>query len=445
MRLAKREMSLTTLGQAVGLACMSLKEEMTSLAKHARLASRQLAGMSAADKNRALLAMADAIEDNASAIQAENAKDMVAGEEMGLSKALLDRLLLDDARIAGMATGLREVAELPDPVGRVLDERDRPNGLKLSKVASPIGVIVIIYESRPNVTADAAGLCFKSGNVTILRGGKEAIHSNQIIARTMIDAAVAVDPEFPLNAIQVVPTTDRAAIPELLSLTEYVDLCIPRGGENLIRAVAECSRVPVIKHYKGICHVYIDSDADAAMAEEVAFNSKVHRPGVCNAAETLLINKAAADDILPSLGKRLDEAGVVLRGDAPTQAILSASGISVAAATELDWDEEYLDLVLSIKVVADTCEAINHINNHGSGHTEAIVTNNADTAKRFQTEVDASTIFWNASTRFTDGGQFGMGAEIGISTDKIGARGPMGLEELTSYKWLGVADGLIRE
>jgi len=445
MRLAKREMSLTTLGQAVGLACMSLKEEMTGLAKHARLASRQLAGMSAADKNRALLAMADAIEDNASAIQAENAKDMVAGEEMGLSKALLDRLLLDDARIAGMATGLREVAELPDPVGRVLDERDRPNGLKLSKVASPIGVIVIIYESRPNVTADAAGLCFKSGNVTILRGGKEAIHSNQIIARTMIDAAVAVYPEFPLNAIQVVPTTDRAAIPELLSLTEYVDLCIPRGGENLIRAVAECSRVPVIKHYKGICHVYIDSDADAAMAEEVAFNSKAHRPGVCNAAETLLINKAAADDILPSLGKRLDEAGVVLRGDAPTQAILSASGISVAAATELDWDEEYLDLVLSIKVVADTCEAINHINNHGSGHTEAIVTNNADTAKRFQTEVDASTIFWNASTRFTDGGQFGMGAEIGISTDKIGARGPMGLEELTSYKWLGVADGLIRE
>ena len=234
---------------------MSLKEEMTGLAKHARLASRQLAGMSAADKNRALLAMADAIEDNASAIQAENAKDMVAGEEMGLSKALLDRLLLDDARIAGMATGLREVAELPDPVGRVLDERDRPNGLKLSKVASPIGVIVIIYESRPNVTADAAGLCFKSGNVTILRGGKEAIHSNQIIARTMIDAAVAMDPEFPLNAIQVVPTTDRAAIPELLSLTEYVDLCIPRGGENLIRAVAECSRVPVIKHYKGICHV----------------------------------------------------------------------------------------------------------------------------------------------------------------------------------------------
>ena len=445
MRLAKREMSLTTLGQAVGLACMTLKEEMTCLAKHARLASRQLAGMSAADKNRALLAMADAIEDNASAIQAENAKDMVASEEMGLSKALLDRLLLDDARIAGMATGLREVVELPDPVGRVLDERDRPNGLKLSKVASPIGVIVIIYESRPNVTADAAGLCFKSGNVTILRGGKEAIHSNQIIARTMIDAAVAVDPEFPLNAIQVVPTTDRAAIPELLSLNEYVDLCIPRGGENLIRAVAECSRVPVIKHYKGICHVYIDSDADAAMAEEVAFNSKVHRPGVCNAAETLLINKAAADDILPSLGKRLDEAGVVLRGDAPTQAILSASGISVSAATELDWDEEYLDLVLSIKIVADTCEAINHINNHGSGHTEAIVTNSADTAKRFQTEVDASTIFWNASTRFTDGGQFGMGAEIGISTDKIGARGPMGLEELTSYKWLGVADGLIRE
>lgn len=424
---------------------MSLMEEMTSLAKRSRLASRRLASLSEADKNKCLLAMADAIEANSAVIQAENAKDMAAGKEMGLSEALLDRLLLDDSRITGMATGLREVAALPDPVGRVLEARERPNGLTLSKVASPIGVIVIIYESRPNVTADAASLCFKSGNTTILRGGKEAIHSNQIIAKTMVDAAVAVFPEFPLEAIQVVPTTDRAAIPELLSLTDYVDLCIPRGGENLIRAVAKCSQVPVIKHYKGICHVFIDGDVDASMAEEIAFNSKVHRPGVCNAAETLLISEASAGAILSSLAKRLSEVGVELRCDSKAQEVLSETGIDIKPATDADWDEEYLDLVISIKTVSDVSEAIEHINTHGSGHTEAIVTNNADTAKRFQTEVDASTIFWNASTRFTDGGQFGMGAEIGISTDKIGARGPMGLEELTSYKWLGVANGLIRE
>ena len=445
MRLAKREMSLIPPDLTVGSPQMSLKEQMAGLAKRARLASRRLAAMIESDKNTCLHAMAEAIEFNAEAIQFENAKDMAAGENMGLSKSLLDRLLLDDSRIAGMATGLREVVDLPDQVGRVLEERDRPNGLKLKKVASPIGVIVIIYESRPNVTADAAGLCFKSGNSTILRGGKEAIHSNQIIARTMVEAALSVAPNFPLDAIQVVPTTDRAAIPELLSLTEYVDLCIPRGGENLIRAVAECSQVPVIKHYKGICHVYIDAASDASMAEEIAFNSKVHRPGVCNAAETLLVNESTADTVLPTLAKRLVDAGVELRGDAATKAILSNTGVPVTKAAEADWDEEYLDLILSIKIVADVGEAIDHINNHGSGHTEAIVTSDATTAKRFQTEVDASTIFWNASTRFTDGGQFGMGAEIGISTDKIGARGPMGLEELTSYKWLGVADGLIRE
>ncbi len=445
MRLAKREMILNAPDLTVSLPRMRLKEQMIGLAKRARLASRRLTAMSEQDKNKCLLAMADAIEANAEVIQSENAKDMVAGQEMGLSKALLDRLLLDDTRIAGMATGLREVAELPDPVGRVLDQRTRPNGLTLSKVASPIGVIVIIYESRPNVTADAAGLCFKSGNTTILRGGKEALHSNQIIAQTMVQAAMAVDPDFPEDAIQVVPTTDRAAIPELLSLTKYVDLCIPRGGENLIRAVAECSQVPVIKHYKGICHVYIDSKADTAMAEEIAFNSKVHRPGVCNAAETVLVNKSIADRVLPPLAERLAKAGVELRGDQSTIDILAENNIAVTKATETDWDEEYLDLILSIKTVSDLSEAIDHINNHGSGHTEAIVTGDAVAAKRFQTEVDASTIFWNASTRFTDGGQFGMGAEIGISTDKIGARGPMGLEELTSYKWLGVGDGVTRE
>ena len=418
---------------------------MTALAKRARAASRRLASLSADDKNRSLLAMADAIEANAAAIRDENARDMAAGAATGLSKALLDRLLLDEARIGAMATGLREVAELPDPVGRVLDERTRPNGLKLTKVAAPIGVIVIIYESRPNVTADAASLCFKSGNATILRGGKEAIHSNQVIAKIMVKAASQALAEFPVNAVQVVPTTDRAAIPELLSLTRDVDLCIPRGGEGLIRAVAECSQVPVIKHYKGVCHVYIDGAADLAMAEEITFNSKVHRPGVCNAAETLLVDQAIAAEALPRLARRLAEANVELRGDAATRALLDGSGIDVATASETDWGEEYLDLVLSVKTVDGVGDAIEHINTHGSGHTETIVTGNESTAKRFQVEVDSSTIFWNASTRFTDGGQFGMGAEIGISTDKIGARGPMGLEELTSYKWLGVADGLIRQ
>jgi glutamate-5-semialdehyde dehydrogenase len=424
---------------------MSLTEEMTALAKRARLASRRLPSLSTADKNKCLLAMADAIELNAPAIQEANARDMAGGAETGLATPMLDRLLLDEARIAGMAAGLRVVAALPDPVGRLLDERIRPSGLKLTKVATPIGVIVIIYESRPNVTADAAGLCFKSGNATILRGGKEAIHSNQIIAKVMAEAAAKALPAFPADAIQVVPTTDRAAILELLSLTSHVDLCIPRGGESLIRAVTECSHVPVIKHYKGVCHVYIDADANAAMAEEIAFNSKVHRPGVCNAAETLLVDTSVAADVLPRLAKRLAKANVELRGDKPTQALLDGSGVEITPASDADWDEEYLDLVLSVKIVDDVGEAIEHINTHGSGHTETIVTADSAAAKRFQTEVDSSTIFWNASTRFTDGAEFGMGAEIGISTDKIGARGPMGLEELTSYKWLGVADGLIRK
>jgi glutamate-5-semialdehyde dehydrogenase len=424
---------------------MRLTEEMTALAKRALLASRRLPSLSTADKNKCLLAMADAIELNAPAIQEANARDMASGAETGLATPMMDRLLLDEARIAGMAAGLRVVAALPDPVGRLLDERIRPSGLKLTKVATPIGVIVIIYESRPNVTADAAGLCFKSGNATILRGGKEAIHSNQIIAKVMAEAAAKALPAFPADAIQVVPTTDRAAIPELLSLTSHVDLCIPRGGESLIRAVTECSHVPVIKHYKGVCHVYIDTNANAAMAEEIVFNSKVHRPGVCNAAETLLVDTSVATNVLPRLAKRLAKANVELRGDKPTQALLDGSGIEITPASDADWDEEYLDLVLSVKIVDGVGEAIEHINTHGSGHTETIVTGDSAAAKRFQTEVDSSTIFWNASTRFTDGAEFGMGAEIGISTDKIGARGPMGLEELTSYKWLGVADGLIRK
>ncbi len=425
---------------------MDLREQMTELGRRAKTASRALTRLSTDQKNACLTAMADAIESRAAEIQAANAIDMENGRGMELSSAMLDRLELTDARIAGMAQGLREVAELPDPVGRVLDERVRPNGLKLRKVSTPIGVVVIIYESRPNVTADAAGLCFKSGNATILRGGKEALNSNQIIAKTMTDAARATCPEFPEDAVQVVPTADRAAVPELLSLVDYVDLCMPRGGEGLIRAVAECSKVPVIKHYKGVCHVYVDGAADADMAREIALNSKLHRPGVCNAIETLLIDRAAAPQI-PNLLQAFLDRDVELRVDSETRAAMgeSAAGDLLKDATEEDWSEEYLDKILSVRVVDGVAGAIEHINRYGSGHSETIVTADEAHAAQFQNEADSSAVYWNASTRFTDGGMFGMGAEIGISTDKIGARGPMGLEELTSYKWLGTGTGQIRE
>ncbi len=420
---------------------MNLSKQMTALAKNAKAAAHQITRLNTADKNACLLAMADAIETHAVSIKEANAMDMGTGRAMDLSQSMLDRLLLDDARIAGMARGLREVAKLPDPVGRVLNERDRPSGLKLKKIATPIGVVVMIYESRPNVTADAAGLCFKSSNVTILRGGKEALHSNLIIARLMAEAGQSVCDAFPEHAIQVVPTPDRAAIPELLSLTEWIDVCIPRGGEGLIRAVTDCSKVPVIKHYKGICSVYLDAEADAEKAIAITVNSKTHRTGVCNAMETLLVDEAIATTLLPQVAEALCEKGVQLRVDERGANIL---GKGVTAATTADWDTEFLDLICAIRVVRGVGGAIAHINTHGSGHTESIVTENESTARRFQQEVDSSTIFWNASTRFSDGGEFGMGAEIGISTDKIGARGPMGLEELTTYKWLGEGNGLTR-
>ncbi|HIG80914.1 MAG TPA: glutamate-5-semialdehyde dehydrogenase [Verrucomicrobiales bacterium] len=421
---------------------MSLTEQMTELARHAKTAAHQMTRLSTADKNVCLITMADAIETNAISIKEANAKDMETARGMDLSQPMLDRLLLDDTRIAGMAKGLREVAALPDPVGRVLDERNRPSGLKLKKIAAPIGVVVMIYESRPNVTADAAGLCFKSSNVTILRGGKEALHSNQIIARLMTEAGKNACDAFPPHAIQVVSTTDRAAIAELLSLTELVDLCIPRGGEGLIRAVADCSKVPVIKHYKGICSVYLDAEADAKKAIAITVNSKTHRPGVCNAMETLLVDKTAAPTLLPQVAEALRAKGVELRVDETGADILSEG---ITAATPTDWDTEFLDLICAVRVVDGVGGAIEHINTHGSGHTDSIVTENETTARRFQQEVDSSTVFWNASTRFSDGGEFGMGAEIGISTDKIGARGPMGLEELTTYKWIGEGDGLTRD
>ena len=419
---------------------MSVSEIVLDLGKRARAASRGLALLSTDEKNRCLIAMAEALEAQKDAIKAANEKDMAAAPGYGLSAAMMDRLKLDEKRIASMAKGLREVAALPDPVGRMLDERVRPNGLKLRKVSTPIGVVVIIYESRPNVTADAASLCFKSGNATILRGGKEALHSNMAIAQIMIEAGKKALTNFPADAIQVVPTTDREAIKELLSLTQYVDLCMPRGGEGLIRAVAECSKVPVIKHYKGVCHVYVDDRADLKMAEEIVMNAKVQRPAVCNAMETLLVNASVAETFLNTISARLKEYKVELRGDDATRKILPEAKV----VTEKDWETEYNDFIMNVRVVDGLKTAVDHINRYGSAHSDSIVTADEARASRFLAEVDSATVYWNASTRFTDGGEFGMGAEIGISTDKIGARGPMGLEELTTYKWLGFGNGQVR-
>ncbi len=427
---------------------MTLTEQMTALGQQAKGASRELAKLTTDEKNRCLLAMAEGLEKGAEEIKEANAADMAAGTEMGLTSAMLDRLLLDDKRIAGMAKGLRDVAALPDPVGKLLDERLRPNGLKLNKISTPIGVVVIIYESRPNVTADAASLCFKSGNATILRGGKEAMHSNHTLAKVMLEAGRRAVAMFPQHAIQVVATPDRNAIKELLSLTQYVDLCMPRGGEGLIRAVTECSKVPVIKHYKGVCHVFVDRDADLKMAHDIVMNAKVQRPAVCNAIETLLVDESVAATFLPDMARSLFAKNVELRADEQARMVISRDNPQPASrikpATEQDYYTEYNDYILNVRVVRGVTEAIDHISHYGSAHSDSIVTTNEATARRFLHEVDSATVYWNASTRFTDGGEFGMGAEIGISTDKVGARGPMGLDELTTYKWLGYGTGQVR-
>jgi glutamate-5-semialdehyde dehydrogenase len=414
---------------------MDLKQQMRSLAGRSRDASRALAKLDAPVKNAFLRAMADEIEKSAQRIQYANAKDLDAAKKSGLVPAMLERLTLTDKRISEMTWGVREVAELPDPVGTSIAEWTRPNGIRIRKVRVPIGVILIIYESRPNVTADAACLCFKTGNAVILRGGSEAIHSNLAIAEAMNV------PGLPPNSITVVPTTDRAAIDELLELDDLINLCIPRGGEGLIRAVAEKSRIPVIKHYKGVCHVYVDREADFDMAEKIVINAKCQRPGVCNAIETLLIDEKIADKFLPRIAKALTENKVELRGDDRTRQLVS----NAKPATEDDWYAEYLDLILAVRVVQGVDAAIDHITKYGSAHSDAIVTGNKTTAEKFLREVDSSSVFWNASTRLADGGQYGFGAEIGISTDKIHARGPMGLEELTSYKFVVVGDGQVRE
>ena len=417
---------------------MSLPEEMRRLAVRAQVSSRQLAKLTTRQKNDCLLAMADGLVRQAAAIQSANAQDLEAGRAAGLSSAMLDRLALDDRRIEAMARGLREVAALPDPVGRVLDERTRPNGLRLRKVAVPIGVVAIIYESRPNVTADAAALCLKAGNATILRGGKEAIRSNQAIASAMLDTGAGAG--LPANAVQLVQTADRDAVRELVQLVGLVDVVIPRGGESLIRAVAEAARVPVIKHYKGVCHVYVDRDADPDMAEAIVINAKCQRPAVCNAMETLLVDEAVAGPFLPRIAGALKARKVELRGDDATCRLVR----DVRPVTEQDYSTEYADLIMNIRVVPDVGAAIAHINHYGSRHSDAIVTANEAAAQRFMQEVDSAVVYHNASTRFTDGGEFGMGAEMGIATDKIGVRGPMGLEELTSYKWIGIGAGQVR-
>ena len=408
---------------------------MQQLAERSRDAARALAKLDTDAKNALLHAMADGIERNASRIKAASAKDLASGKAAGLSAAMLERLALPDKRIAEMAQGIREVAALPDPVGKTISEWTRPNGIHIQKVRVPIGVILIIYESRPNVTADAACLCFKAGNAVILRGGSEAIQSNLAIAEAMNV------PDLPTHSIIAVPTTDRSAIDELLKLNEFINLCIPRGGEGLIRTVVEKSRIPVIKHYKGVCHVFVDRDADFDMAEKIVINAKCQRPGVCNAIETLLVDEKIADKFLPRIARALTDKKVELRGDTATRRLVPAA----KPATEDDWYAEYLDLILAVRVVNGVGEAIDHIAKYGSNHSDAIVTKNKATADRFLREVDSSSVFWNASTRLADGAQYGFGAEIGISTDKLHARGPMGLEELTSYKFVVVGDGQLRE
>lgn len=416
--------------------------DVRKMALAARSAAARLAAAPTSAKNRALRAMAGSLETGRLEILAANAADLRAARRRGIGGALLDRLTLTPARVHEMARGLREVARLSDPVGQVIRSWRRPNGLKISKVRVPVGVVAIVYEARPNVTADCAGLCLKSGNSVILRGGSEAIHSNRAIFRRLERAVLASG--LPQGVVNLVWDTDRRNVAALLGLTGLVDLVIPRGGEGLIRAVVAQAKVPVIKQYKGVCHTYVDASADLKMAEAICFNAKVQRPGVCNAMEALLVHKKAAPAFLPRLAARLGAAGVELRADPAARRLLRATGAKVRAARPSDWGREFLDKILAVRVVDSLEEALDHIRRHGSLHSEAIVTRSPARGKRFQRQVDASCVYVNASTRFTDGGQFGLGAEIGVSTDKLHARGPMGLEELTTYKYLVTGTGQIR-
>ncbi len=415
-----------------------LEKTITDMARRAKKAARSLVTLSTEAKNNVLLHMAAAIDEKREFIQAENRKDLIAGKEKGLSAAMLDRLELSDKVIASMMDGLHEVAALPDPVGEVEKMAKRPNGLLVGRMRVPLGVIGMIYESRPNVTVDAAALCLKAGNAILLRGGSEAIHSNRALAAVLQDALQSQG--ITADAIQVIPVTDREAVKSMLSQEEYLDLIIPRGGEGLIRFVSETSRIPVLKHYKGVCHIYVDKDADLAQATPVILNSKAQRPGVCNALEGVLVHKEIADKYLPVLAAELKANGVRLLGCQESVRIVS----DISPASDSDWGTEFLDLILCIKVVSDMEEAFAYIDEYGSQHTETIITENYSNAQRFLAEVDASAVMVNASTRFNDGGQLGLGAEIGISTTKLHAYGPMGLEELTTRKFIIYGQGQVR-
>jgi glutamate-5-semialdehyde dehydrogenase len=417
---------------------MSIDELIAAMTKDAKAAARQLRRTGRSQKDEALERMANKLLEREERIKRENARDLAAAEAQGLSSAMMDRLTVDAKTITSMAEGVREICALPDPVGQVTGMWKRPNGLLVGRMRIPLGVIGFIYESRPNVTVDAAGLCLKSGNAVILKGGSEALHSNLVLADILSEALA--ESGLPQKAIQVIPTTDREAVNLLLRKEEDVDLIIPRGGEDLIRFVAENSRIPVLKHYKGVCHVYVDEFADLEMASDICLNAKVQRPGVCNAMETMLVHEAVADDFLPKAASRLQEAGVEIRGCPQTAALLS----DVKPAEPADWPAEFLDLVLAVKIVSSLEEALDHIERYGSNHTDAIITNDYHVSRRFLEEVDSSVVLVNTSTRFNDGNQLGLGAEIGISTSKLHAFGPMGLEELTTTKFVVHGNGQIR-
>jgi glutamate-5-semialdehyde dehydrogenase len=417
---------------------MDIEPKVVAMTKAARAASIIMAKCPSSKKNEVLLGIADKIEGHALKIREENKKDLVRATEMGLSDAMIDRLAVTDKTIKSMAGGLREVAQLNDPIGSTSKAWLRPNGLEVSRMRIPLGVIGIIYESRPNVTVDAAGLCLKAGNAVILRGGSESLNSNQALAK--IIGQELGEAGLPAEAVQVVPFRDRNAVNVLLNQEEFVDLIIPRGGEGLIRFVVEHSKIPVLKHYKGVCHIYVDEGAELAMAQEICFNAKVQRPGVCNAMETMLVHQSIAQEFLPQMAERLMKAGVEIRGCHETCRMLATA----KTAGEADWPEEYLDLVLAVKVVEDMDQAISHMARYGSSHTEAIVTRDYKRARRFVREVDSSVVLVNASTRFNDGGELGLGAEIGISTSKLHAFGPMGVEELTTTKFVVFGNGQVR-
>lgn len=423
---------------------ISIKDQILAMGAKALDASRQLVTFDSDHKNRILCAMADQLITDETLILEANAKDITAAEKNGLTSAMIDRLKLDATRLAAIANGIRQVAELHDPVGEIIDEWTPKNGIKIRKKRTPIGVIGIIYESRPNVTSDAGVLCFKTGNAVILRGGSEAIHSNRAIAQALQSGGVREG--MPEYAVQLIPFTDRESVKHMAEMDQYLDLIIPRGGAGLIETVVSLARMPVIKHYDGICHVYVDDEADLNMAEAITINSKVQKPSVCNALESLLIHQDVAEKFAPIIARSLRENNVRLIGSEEFIEILSktAPNIEIQPATEADWSTEYLDLTLSIKVVTDEDEAIKHINRYGSHHTDAIITSNEEHANTFLAEVDSAAVFWNCSTRFSDGEEFGFGAEIGISTDKLHARGPMALKELTSYKYQLFGEGQIR-